>query len=82
MHHLLSKFALILKKFLTLLSFHLFKICLDFIVEHNLKNLKTNNKIVHTLVTDNDRSLCLLSSHDGMKYYIKKLLLNPTWLNL
>jgi len=48
-------------------------------MEHNLKNLKTNNKVVHTLVKDNDRSLCLLSSRDGMKYYIKKLLLRPTW---
>ncbi len=55
------------------MSFHLVKIRLDFTVEHNLKILKTNNKVVRTLVKDNDkdddRSLCLLSSHDGMKYY-------------
>jgi hypothetical protein len=71
MHHLLSKFALILSKFLTLLSFHLVKIRYDFIVEHNLKNLKTNNKVVRTLVKDTNRSLCLLNSLDGMKNYIK-----------
>jgi hypothetical protein len=54
------------------------QIYLAFIMEHNLKNLKTNNKVVRTLVKDDDKSLCLLSSHDGMKYYIKKLLLRRT----
>jgi hypothetical protein len=81
MHHLLSKFALILSKFLKSLSFHLVKIRLDFIVEHNLKNLKTNNKVVHTLVKDNDKSLCFHVTNGSLgTYWFRFLCGMPLWV--